>query len=65
VLHGGEELIRALAALALGHPAYRFRDTQLETRGARTLEAISIETAGKALSVCFDITESFNTGRLR
>ena len=63
---GAEPAVLAQKAwLQNHHPGYRFEDTQLEDRGPRKLEKITIETAGKPRTVCFDITESFATGRLR
>jgi hypothetical protein len=54
-----------IAWLRTHHPGYKFKDNDLESRGGRKLETITIETGGRTLPVCFDITESFETGKLR
>ena len=54
-----------VAWLRTHHPGYKFRDNGLESRGARKLETITIEANGRTLAICFDITESFATGKLR
>jgi len=54
-----------VAWLRTRHPGYKFKDNSLESRGARKLETITIEAGGRTLPVCFDITESFDSGKLR
>jgi hypothetical protein len=49
-----------MAWLVARYPGYKFRDNTVETRGRRTFEQITIETAaGERKVVCFDVTEGF------
>jgi hypothetical protein len=49
-----------IAWLRVRYPGYKFSDNMVETRGKRTFEEITIETAaGEKKKVCFEITEGF------
>lgn len=49
-----------MAWLRTRYPGYKYSDNTVETRGARTFEEVTIETAaGERKVVCFDVTEGF------
>jgi len=49
-----------IAWLRTRYPGYKFLDNTVETRGGRSFEEITFETAaGQRKAVCFDITEGF------
>lgn len=58
---GSRDIVASeMAWLGARHPGYKFRDNAVDTRGKRTFEEITIETAaGEKKVVCFDITEGF------
>jgi len=58
---GSRDIVASeMAWLVARHPGYKFRDNTVETRGRRTFEEITIETAaGEMKIVCFDVTEGF------
>ena len=58
---GSRDIVASeIAWLRAHYPGYKYRDNAVETRGRRTFEEITIETAaGERKVVCFDVTEGF------
>jgi hypothetical protein len=58
---GSRDIVASERAwLGARYPSYKFRDNIVETRGRRTFEEITIETAaGERKVVCFDVTDGF------
>lgn len=58
---GSRDIVASeMAWLGARYPGYKFSDSAVETRGRRTFEEITIETAaGERKVVCFEVTEGF------